>query len=320
MANSNTTRNDPNWSHPPGPTNISNDVALPDHSYSNTNQMPSSPWRGGEHHYFGLHDTFCFLCNAPSTSPLLNCQTCENAYHATCTLPEESTIPDIWFCDHCVGYGWSEPPIESPDPYPTPRTNSFHPVAGDDRTVADVNTTRKENNPEILSPEKEARAVPQPEAPHPPKPKKHSRPHSPGPQPHRKRKSKYSPYTPEIEKALSVITAELEKTSRTSTSTLTLENTIQTLEQRLRMRDQEIVLLKRERDGLRKEVEKEKEEVKRVEGVLDDVRRDRVAEIRKRMGVEEERNDLKSKVESLEKEGREWRGRLRELVGGEVGV
>jgi archaellum component FlaC len=226
-----------------------------------------------------------------------------------------------------VGYGWSVPPIESPDPYPTPRTSSYLPVVGVEDIVTDVSAARKEKDLAIPPPNKETWSKPQQEVTHPPKSKKHTRPHSPAPQPHRKRKSKYSPYTPEVEKALSVITAELEKNSRTSASTLSLENTIQTLEQRLRMRDQEIVLLKRERDGLkseaeglRKEVEKGKGEVKRVEGVLDDVRRDRVAEIRKRMAVEEERDGLRLRVEELEREGREWKGRLRELVGGSDGT
>jgi hypothetical protein len=283
----------------------------------------------------GPHDTFCFFCNAPSTSPLLGCQTCENSYHAACTLPEDAAIPEFWFCDHCVDYGWSVPPIASPNSYFTPKTpgrkeaSSY--FADVEIPTTDVSATsidvqhisiqqEKANHAPKAAIHDSANTIHEERLAQHAKPKKHTRPHSPAPAPHRKRKSKYSPYSPEVEKALSIISAELEKTSKSSTSTAALETTMQSLEQQLRMRNQEIVLLKQERDSLKTEAETEKAEVKRVEGVLDGVRRNRVYEIRKRMVAEQEQDVLKEKIQTLEKEGREWKGRLRELVGGELGV
>jgi chromosome segregation ATPase len=233
-----------------------------------------------------------------------------------------------------VDYGWSVPPVASPGSYFSPKTpgrkeaSSYFagvevaigvsttlpdapnvPTQQDkidrvpkDAVQSSVNTIQKEPSKQL------------------PKPNKHARAHSPAPAPHRKRKSKYSPYTPEVEKALSVISAELEKTSKSSSSMTALETTIQSLEQRLRMRDQEVVLLQKERAALKVEVEKGKAEVKKVERVLDGVRRNRVDQIRKTMAAEEERDNLREKVQRLEKEGKEWKERLRELVGGEMGV
>lgn len=61
--------------------------------------------------------------------------------------------------------------------------------------------------------------------------------------PHKKRKSKYSPFTPSIEKALGVITGELESVSRYVRTIEELRERVRDLEQEVKLRDGRLALL-----------------------------------------------------------------------------
>lgn len=64
--------------------------------------------------------------------------------------------------------------------------------------------------------------------------------------PHKKRKSKYSPFTSSIEKALGVITNELESVSQYSKTIDELREKVRNLEQEVKVRDGRLALLERE--------------------------------------------------------------------------
>lgn len=81
----------------------------------------------------------------------------------------------------------------------------------------------------------------------PSSPSHHKRKTDPRPNPpHKKRKSKYSPFTSSIEKALGVITNELESVSQYSKTIEDLREKIKDLEQEVRVRDGRLALLERE--------------------------------------------------------------------------
>ncbi|KAG9237887.1 hypothetical protein BJ875DRAFT_492978 [Amylocarpus encephaloides] len=353
------------WTRPGDCTDRSSDVSR--HVYGYESIGPIIDWRGGEHHYDGPHDTFCFVCGSPNE--LYECQTCENCYHSEC-MTDPAETPKFWFCPHCVVREYNVPPKPCPTSYFSPRvedkrrTGYFSPEILDGRSsasqagevsstlgIGQAKRTRNGENstfefentigkspvtsvviptgvsgsqphttasnphthyptpPSIPSVLPDSTPLPPPPAPTTFEPSG-TRPRSSSPPqhpPHKKRKSKYSPFTPEIEKALSVITNELERATRSSSSSLSLKQEIESLERRVRMQDGQINLYTREIEVVRGKLKSEVERRERLEMERGDGR------VRV---LEDENRALRERVGELEREGRDWRSRLRELAGG----
>jgi hypothetical protein len=284
----------------------------------------------------GPHDGFCFVCGSPKE--LFGCQTCENCYHAECMTPslDPNEVPTFWFCPHCVGSELHIPPIPeehffSPLPsslpiYPssrTPSTTAIPPTntpliaktgtPGSDKLKAPSNVSQRTDDQPTVTQQ------PTPPSTEPPnlaksrvRPQdttgsysrtgqgKVGRPRNSSPP---RKKSKYSTFSKEVDKALAVIHAELETAAGYGKSEGNLESKAQALEQKLRMQEGQMLLTSRELELAKKELEKERQEsaVMKVEN----------SELR------EENTTLKGEVQRKESELKDWRLKLRSMIGSE---
>ena len=275
---------------------------------------------------------------------LFGCQTCENCYHAKCMTPtlDPNEVPSFWFCPHCVGNGLHIPPPDlllpeehffAPLPsslpmYPStmtpassePATNTpvitktgiavldnlkgpqDTPLKRHDRPTQNIG---QQPTPPSNEPPSPANSRSRPEEPSEfNKPTAHKKPGRPRHQSPPRKKSKYSAFSKEVDKALSVIYGELEIAAGYGKSEGNLENKVQALEQQLKMQEQQMLLTGRELEFARKELAKEREEstVLKVD----------IFEIR------EENLRLKELVDRKENELNEWRVKLRSMIGVEL--
>lgn len=282
----------------------------------------------------GPHDNFCFVCGSPRE--LFRCQTCENCYHAECMTPslDPDEVPTFWFCPHCVGNELHIPPTPEEHFFaPLPSSLPMYPSSGILSANPPTNTPLitktgipgldKLKEPSNVAPRTNDHPTiaqqPTPPSNEPPNPAK-SRP---GPQestdtsprtghgkvvrprhssPPRK-KSKYSTFSKEVDKALSVIHAELETAAGYGRSEGNLESKVQALEQQLRMQEGQMLLTSRELDFARKELAKEREEsaVMKVDN----------------FELRAENTRLKEDVQRKESELKDWRLKLRSMIGSE---
>ncbi|KAH6677339.1 hypothetical protein B0J14DRAFT_340448 [Halenospora varia] len=331
-------------------------------------ELDAIQWQGGDNHFDGPHDTFCFLCASPNTtSSLFSCSTCENCYHAECMTPSLSPddVPRFWFCPHCVERGNHVPDLtvvgdggfreggmnggeEFIEGGNATASNVVHGLVegieigeeshGDGTHFNGIESSTSNHNSMITPPQEnppletrghensyqhqmdplmeQSRRKEYPSSavdplasdkvlpkPNPPQPQSMppstnrtqpstSRKRSPPPPPSSsaiskpppKKKSKYSTLPSALEKALLLITTELEKSSSSTSSTSTLQSQITTLEQKIRMMEGQAAL-------------KEKEVEKRMEA------------------IRKENERLKGEVDRKEGELKEWKGKLRGLVG-----
>lgn len=267
---------------------------------------------------------------------LFECQTCDTSYHASCMTPslDPSEVPDFWFCPHCIDNQlhipqpppttyFTPPPPLSPSTSPsiasrTRNSSSAH-AAPPHRRVYE-NTSRQSSRdipmldkPSGISPKPQA--SPEQAAPPPPTPSNRaSRPDipttnasKPGPKgntgrPRRsysppRKKSKYSAFSSEVDKALVVIHKELEAAAQIGKSEAGLRDRIQMLEQELRLKDGQITLTSRELELAKKNggdsssLKAENEQLK--------------AEISR----------LNQSLERKDSELRDWRTRLKSMIG-----
>ena len=287
-------------------------------------------------HPIGPHDAFCFVCG--STMELFECQTCENCYHARCMTPslDLNEVPPFWFCPHCVVNELHIPPPSpeehffAPLPsslpmYPSSMTPASSVLATNTPVITKTGITaldnlkgppttwpRKDDQPvgQQLTPPSHEPLNPEKSRPRPQEPSELSKPtghKKPGRQryssPPRK-KSKYSAFSKEVDKALSVIYGELETAAGYGKSEGNLESQVQAFEQQLKMQEQQMLLTSRELEFARKELAKEREEsaVLKVDN----------------FEIREENMRLKELVDRKENELKEWRAKLRSMIGTEL--
>ncbi|KAL2063954.1 hypothetical protein VTL71DRAFT_4448 [Oculimacula yallundae] len=296
------------------PSVISNDLNVQYYDQSHL-----SPWDGGPWIWDDKHDDFCYVCG--SSMELFQCQTCSTSYHASCMSPtvSPSEVPDFWFCPHCV-----DRELHIPHPLPTndfnpsppelsrnarqtgiPSETSYHkhsPLSkGNAHTPEPIaaESSRNRPNSELVPPATTAVSLSDKAGQKLPKPTaakgntaRPRRSYSPP-----RKKSKYSAFSSEVDKALTVIHKELEASAKVGKTEAELRAKIRMLEQELRLKDGQITLAGRELEiakrnggdsaGLRIENEELKMQVSRLERL----------------------------VESKDSELRDWRDRLKSMIG-----
>jgi len=268
---------------------------------------------------------------------LFGCQTCENCYHAECMSPTlgPRDVPDFWFCPHCVDRDWHIPPMPSPSTYFTPISPPTPRPQSPDVTS---NTRLKSRNTEVESQSNSALpatkrhvgpnkgpgenkrgrtaadsaksmgneqsttvrlSVPESHG-YSEKPQRPKRSSSPP-----RKKSKYSAFSSEVDKALSVIHSELEKVGQVGKSEGHLQDKIKDLELRLRVKDNEIVLSSRELALSRKNLAVEHCQSERLQS--------------ENTQYKEEVVKLREALETKDAELRDWRAKLRSMMGNDLG-
>jgi hypothetical protein len=259
----------------------------------------------------GPHDNFCFVCG--SGMELFGCQTCENCYHAECMTPslDPDEVPKFWFCPHCVQRDLHIPPSESetatlqtPTPaYPTPispvtvQVKDTGPILPFSEEL--VQQQSKESREHQSSPKSRPRPTDS-EAPQVKnRPGRPRRSYSPP-----RKKSKYSAFSAEVDKALSILYAELETAAKHGKSEGSLQDKVQGLEQTLRLQEGQMKLTYRELELLRKARSEEQEASSRL--------RTEILELREKV------TKLEDMVEKKDGELRDWRMKLRTMMGAEL--
>lgn len=196
----------------------------------------------------GKHDDFCFVCG--SSMELFECQTCDTSYHASCMTPslDPGDVPDFWFCPHCVARElhipqppqttyFSPPPPLTPATSPsdvsrtrnsssahvapphrsvyesTPKSSSRNIPALDSAAVVHLNPLSSPETPLTAATTVTAVKTIDQHAPNPGNAKGNTgrprRSYSPP-----RKKSKYSSFSSEVDKALAVIHKELEASAQ----------------------------------------------------------------------------------------------------------
>ena len=268
---------------------------------------------------------------------LFECQTCDTSYHAACMTPslDPGDVPDFWFCPHCVArelhlpqpppttYFTPPPPLTpstSPSDVSHSRNSSSAHVAPPHRKIYE--STRRSSNRDVPAVEPSPGLDPRPNPVVYSSPEKLTAPSTAVPQvstaasaasktgttkgnagrPRRsysppRKKSKYSAFSSEVDKALAVIHKELEASASVGRAESDLRDKIQMLEQELRLKDGQITLAQRELElakrnggdsaGLKAENEQLKMQISRLNGLLD----------------------------GKDTELRDWRARLKSMIG-----
>ena len=247
---------------------------------------------------------------------LFGCQTCESAYHAECMTPslDPDIVPNFWFCPHCVDKELHIPPslpdidelspISTRDQHnshsgDTPKTNSVTEttVTGQSPAISQVTEqsyTPIMNTGQSSIPKNQVLREQQPTTQHKPGPRDQA-PQRKGKaatakkssSPPRK-KSKYSSFSANVDKALSVIYSELETAAQNGRSEDGLQEKIKALEQQLKVQEGEIQLARNERAN----------------------------EHLKNERLNREIAHLKEEVEKKDAELRDWQAKLKTLMGG----
>jgi len=249
---------------------------------------------------------------------LFECQTCDNCYHASCMSPSlpPSEVPGFWFCPHCVDRELHIPPSSPRSHYFTPvspQRSLLSPTTPGISATVSAASSLKRSAPAIAQTEEpvtsgQIQAIPernvhiqpppQPVETHSTKRALHRGPRRSYSPP--RKKSKYSAFSVDVDKALTVIHKELEKAAHTGRAEGGLQDKIHGLEQQLKLKDGQIQL------GI-----KELEFAKRQRGESNLLE----AENRR---LKDENAKLVSLVEKKDSELRDWRAKLRSMIGGEL--
>jgi hypothetical protein len=262
---------------------------------------------------------------------LFGCQTCDTCYHASCMSPtlEPTEVPPFWFCPHCIDRDFHIPSMElsettEPSPSievirvypspsstevtstevlsnvgperPVPQSNSIpqyvaaggnHKIGGN-KPLDSASLSRRQNLASIDQIQDLAHNLKKTKAPV----KQMKRSYSPP-----RKRSKYSAFSSEVDKALAVITKELEKAAKVGKSEDSLRNRIQDLEQQLRLKDGQIMLTRRELE-LAKNENGQSCQLK--------------AEL---LDMQQQNAMLKTQVDRKDSELKDWREKLKSLLG-----
>lgn len=285
----------------------------------------------------GKHHDFCYVCGG--TMELFGCQTCETSYHSTCMSPtlEPNDVPVFWWCPHCVDREWHIPPpqlTEDEAPprrlYPSPGSINESVSSSSDATgISPKNTstaqisrmrvesktehsTRLSNGPSItktlIAPsehpaQKSSINVERHTSQNPTQviehfsetrfrnlPSKRTQPSPVLP----KKRSKYSTLSSDVDKALALIQKQLETAANNKKSEDDLRDRIKALEQQLTLKDGQIALANRELDLARKGPSAWKDEVD---------------------SLKQQNASLRTELEKKDAELRDWREKLKGLLG-----
>lgn len=242
--------------------------------------------------FSGAHNPFCEVCGG-AKEQLFGCQTCNMSCHADCmtTSPLSGTASDYWFCPHCIDNGFHVPPVapvtvesraveativsdnaKTAAPLrPTKSISDFEEcvskaprdretrVGSLSKTVS-TSYTEQGSLPDSATIVEEHSLV---------EPKgsvlssvsvsaSQKRERTTSGKGTAKKRSKYSAYSSEVDKALATIRAELEVAADVRRSEEQLHERIKSLEQQLKLQDGQIALLKREADLSKRALEVEK--------------------------------------------------------------
>jgi len=116
-----------------------------------------------------------------------------------------------------------------------------------------------------------------------------------------RKKSKYSTFSVEVDKALSVLHAELEIAARGGKSEGNLQDQRRVLEQQLKMQEGQLTLNGRELESVRKQLVSERSESARLRA--------------ENSGLQEQVLNLKRSLEKRDAELQDWRMKLRSMMG-----
>jgi hypothetical protein len=250
---------------------------------------------------------------------LFGCQTCENCYHAECMIPslDVNEVPSFWFCPHCVDRERHIPPsptsdsvavylsptslVETPDKTSDgieksavgiQHAGQMTPV--DQATILERSTDKLfPNNPvEKSRPNPTDTALDR-------RLSKFGRSKRSSPP---RKKSKYSTFSIEVDKALAVLHSELETAAKYGKSEDNLQNKIQDLEQNLKLQNGQMMLSSRELEALRKRLADERSETSRLK--IENV------------GYRDENRKLFGMVQQKDAELKDWQAKLRSMMGG----
>lgn len=246
---------------------------------------------------------------------LFGCQTCATCYHADCMSPTlgPDDVPTFWFCPHCVDLQFHIP-LESTAPSSLPQLVEATPSSILGQSATPISTphfnepntsSRTEGQIISIAASKQkineiSRSLPpsnddtRKDANSGPMKKISARPRTTRSPP--RKKSKYSAFSSEVDKALAVIHKELESAAQVGRSESNLRDRILSLEQELRLKDGQILLATRELEMARRNGD--------------------TASLKADINQLKEQNDeLKALVESKDSELRDWRTKLKNLLG-----
>ena len=245
---------------------------------------------------------------------------------------DPNEVPTFWFCPHCVEGEFHIPPPEehsfaslpssllmdtssrTPSTNPDPPTNTLH------MAKAGVYGLEKIQERSNVYPQRKKGPLSVTQQPTPPsneptvlpksRPRPDDKPHTSTRKVGRPRrtspprkKSKYSAFSKEVDKALTVIYSELETAAGYGRSEGGLESKVQALEQQLRMQEGQMLLTARESEFARKELVKEREEFAATK--VDNAQ------------LMDENMRLREDIQRKEAELKDWRLRLRSMIGSE---
>ncbi|KAE8446756.1 hypothetical protein EG329_011661 [Mollisiaceae sp. DMI_Dod_QoI] len=238
-------------------------------------------------------------------------------------------VPTFWFCPHCVDRELHIPPdptavsftaVSPPQPagvYPSPASiivtpNDVPNTGSSDASKPEPTDSNSKRRPEgqmidMVASMQKVREVSRGLDPKIPTNRTESKTNSSkGPSgrtrrsysPPRKR-SKYSAFSSEVDKALAVLQKELETAAQNGRSESSLRERIQTLEQELRLKDGQILLANREVELVRQSGDAMRLKAENQE-------------------LKQENDNLRTLVEKKDAELRDWRTKLKTLLGNEM--
>jgi hypothetical protein len=274
---------------------------------------------------------------------LFACQTCENCYHAECLSPSlvPEQIPKYYFCPHCVDRNWHVPPSSEEVNYLTPysiaagvlgippavlepTSRKVNNATGVDLTLVDgqaticnADTTSMANYSHEQG-HKQASEAMQAVAKAAAKSRQHSShsPSNPNPSPRAKprrskrstspprKKSKYSSFSIEVDKALAVLYSELETAAQHGRSEGNLQTKVQDLEQKLKLQEGQMMLSHREMELMNSKLGTVQEESGRLR--------------KENARLEAEAKASSEMMQKKDNELKDWRMKLRTMMGSEL--
>jgi hypothetical protein len=282
----------------------------------------------------GKHDDFCYVCG--SSMELFPCQTCSTSYHASCMSPSlgPDEVPPFWFCPHCVDDGLNMPPTSStsyftpvspgPPVYPSPyspngaqnqhsqKSNSItQTLSPSEQSQASLSHRPVENPTVQKSTNSQPPTVVPTQAPRNEvinsrslkgNTNRSKRSYSPP-----RKKSKYSAFSAEVDKALAVIQKELEVAAQIGKSEDSLRDAIEGLEQQLKLKDSQIQLTSRELELAKIKLCDNGAGAAGLIGLKDE-----------NSQLREENAKLKEMVVSKDAELKNWRAKLKSMMGSDL--
>jgi len=219
---------------------------------------------------------------------------------------DPTNVPTFWFCPHCVEKEFNIP-TTSPDTMsimPTPPSNST-PEASSTRIIAELTETssKKPNLSTDHTPASAAKSRPRPSDAEyrPARGKANTTKKSSSPP---RKKSKYSAFSVQVDKALSVIYAELETAAEIGKSEGNLQNKVQLLEQRLKIQDGQLKIRDREFVFVRDQLVKSRVVPDRLQTENEELKKEVIR--------------LQEMVQSKDAELKDWRAKLRTMMGNDL--